>query len=299
MTQRFWNPTARTAIVTVAVGVGLFLAVDVARPERRLLTFEASRRKLGAVEAINGALFPRTKGVFTITEPLAHVPVPFGRTLFGKTLTIRPRFHLDEADVLEVGVKKTAFWLDYDRLPLQHKILDDLEHRDERPWSVLRDGRRVAYVNPAQENPWKTLAEFEERPPTDGPIGLYGHATLACGRTENGERRTGTECLTRPFRLTDAPDDFRAIYAFYPKPDTSDPEWTENEQRFNLSGAYQNEDGSIDVMFFIQRQGNEDVRVLMDEIEFRVQPGWPRLRDLAQHARRNVVRLIKRPAHAR
>lgn len=293
--RRLWNPTVRTAVVAVAIGVGAFLAVDVARPERRLLTFEESHRNVGAVEAINGALFPRTKGVFTITEPLAHVPVPFGRTLFGKTLTIRPRFHLDEADVLEVGVKKTAFWLDYDRLPLQHKVLDSLEHRDDRPWPVLRDGARAAYLNPAHTtpSPWRTLAEFEAHPPTDGPIGLYGHAVLP------GSSQEASTTVTKPFRLTDDAEDFRAIYAFYPKPDATDPEWTENEQRFNLSSAYQNEDGSIDVMFFIQRRGSDDVRVLMDEIEFRVRPGWPRLRDLAQHARRNVVRLIKRPAHAR
>lgn len=285
--MRSLSSTARAALLTVVVGALAFIAVDILRSERHLVSFEAEHASVGALEAVNGVPFPRSRGLATVTEPLAHVRLPFQRTLLGKTLIIRPRFHLDEADVLEVGVKKTAFWLDYDRLPLQHKALDDLERRENRPWKALRDGVRVAYVNPAFENPWTTLAEFERNPPLDGPIGLYGHAQLPT---------PDPRLSTSPFRLTDNPEDLRALYAFYPKPDHADPEWTVSEQRFNLSGAFQNDDGSIDVMFFAQRKAGEAVRVLMDEIEFRIQPGWPRPRDLAQHARRNIVRLIKRPA---
>lgn len=281
--------TSIAALVTVLGGIGAFVFVDILRSEERVATFETEPREVSPLEAINGTPFPRAKGQVVVTEPLAHVRLPFQRTLFGKHLIIRPRFHLDEGDVLEVGVKKTAFWLDYDRQPLAHRVLDNLPKRDAAPWSTRRSGNRVVYLNPRFENPWETVEAFEANPPTDGPIGLYGNAALeSC---ETPDRR----CETRPFRVTDIPDDFRAIYASYPEPDHFDPEWTENEQVFDLARAYQNDDGSLDVMFFVQARAERKIRVLFDEIRFRVEPGWPKPRDLALLARRNLVRLLRRP----
>lgn len=271
---------------TVAVGVVVFVVSDILRPETRTVTFKTESRGVGPLEAINGAAFSRAKGVAVVTEPLAHVRLPLGRTLLGKQLVIRPRFHLDEGDVLEVGVKKTSFWLDYDRQPLQHRILDHLLAREDRAWRALRSGARIAYVNPRYDNPWKTLEGFEAATPTDGPIGLYGNAKLETG---NGKLET------RPFRITDDPDGLRAIYALYPEPKHADPAWTENEQRFDLARAYQNDDGSIDIMFFTQRKDNGPIRLLMDRIELRIEPGWPNPRDLLALLRRNLARLVRRP----
>lgn len=284
------NQTVLAALLTVAAGSAVFLAVDILRPETRNATFEAESRDVGPLEAINGTAFPRAKGVATITEPLAHLRLPLKRMLLGKQLVIRPRFHLDEGDVLEVGVKKTSFWLDYDRLPLQHRLLDVLLVRDENTWSALRSGSRIAYLNSRFDNPWQTLEEFEERLPTDGTIGLYGNAVLPRPEVQ------GPRPAVHPFRVTDDPDSFRAIYAFYPDPSRRDPEWTENAQRFDLARAYQNEDGSIEIMFFVQRADGGAIRVLMDDIVFRVEPGWPRPRDLVAQARRSIVRLLRRPA---
>lgn len=281
--------TGIAAALTVTAGVAVFLVVDVLRPETRAVTFEAEATNVGPLEALNGTQFTRANGVATITEPFAHVSLPLRRTLFGKRLVIRPRFHLDEGDVLEVGVKKTDFWLDYDRLPLRHRVLDNLLTRDESTWSALRSGTRIAYVNPRYENPWKTLEEFEAAPPTDGPVGLYGNSVLPIPHAR------GPMLETAPFRVTDDPDEFRAIYAWYPEPDRSDPEWTVNEQRFDLARAYQNEDGSIDVMFFVQRHDTGPIRVLVDAVEFRIEPGWPKARDLLGLIRRNLVRIIRRP----
>lgn len=279
------SPTFSAAIVTVVVGVSLFLFVEILRPEERRATFDTERRDIGPLEAINGAIFPRAKGVATVTEPLAHVRLPFWRTLQGKQLVIRPRFHLDEGDVLEVGVKKTDFWLDYDRLPLQHRVLDYLLVRDERTWRALRAGDRIVYQNPAFEKSWDSVEQFEAHPPTEGVVGLYGNATLACA----------LPCQTAPFRPTDDPDSFRALYAWYPEPDRSDPEWTVNSQRFDLSRAHQNDDGSIEVMFFLQRSTEGPLRLLVDEVHYRIEPGWPNPRDLVRMVRRNLVKMIKRP----
>lgn len=283
------NRTAVSASLTVLTGIAIFLLFDVLRSETRVLSFDAQPTDSGPLEAVNGTAFPRAKGVATITESLAHVRLPFRRTLLGKHLVIRPRFHLDEGDVLEVGVKKTAFWLDYDRRPLAHRILDELPAREAAAWDVLRSGTRTVFLNPKAESPWKTVEEFERTPPTDGPIGLYGNATLPTPSTIHPTPRT------RPFRVTDAPESLRAIYAFYQGPDRSNPGWTENEQRFDLTRAFQNEDGSIDIMFFIQRRNEGPIRVLVDEIRFRVEPGWPGARDLLAIVRRNVAQLVRRP----
>lgn len=279
------HATILAATATVLAGVAAFAVGDMLRPETRIVTFDAPSPDAGPLEAINGAAFPHAKGVATITEPLAHVRLPLGRTLLGKHLVVHPRFHVDEGDVLEVGVKKTSFWLDYDRLPLEHRLLDHLLVRDEATWSALRSGSRIVYLNPRFPNPWKRLEDFERDLPTDGTIGLYGHAQLAC-----------PTCTTASFRVTDDPDRFRALYAFYPEPNRSDPEWTENEQRFDLARAYQNDDGSIDIMLFMQRKDGGPIRLLIDSIEFRIEPGWPRLQDLALLARRNLRAVLQRPA---
>lgn len=288
------SATFVVAAGTVAVGMAAFVAADILRPETRTVTFETESRGIGPLESINGVPFTRAKGIAVVTEPLAHVRLPLGRTLLGKHLMVRPRFHLDEGEVFEVGVKKTSFWLDYDRLPLAHRILDHLLVRDDTTWSALRSGARIAYLNPRFQNPWKTLEDFEKSPPTDGPIGLYGNAKLECG---SGQRAAGSgTCVTVPFRVSETPDAFRAIYAFYPEPNDADSEWTENTQRFDLARAYQNDDGSIDMMFFTQRKDGGPIRLLLDSLEFRIEPGWPNPRDLLVLLRRNLTRLVRRSA---
>lgn len=291
------NRSTLAATSTVVAGIAIFLAVEVFGAEERIVTFNTAVPNVGPLEAINATPFTRSKGQAIITEPLAHLKLPFGRTLLGKRLVIRARFHLDEGDTFEVGVKKTAFWLDYDRLPLQHRILDDLPARDDRTWRWLRSGQRVVFLNPSQQNPWSTVEEFENNPPSRGMIGLYGHAHLPCGEPRPSVRDEPV-CTTAPFRINQDPDDFRAIYAFYPEPDRTDPEWTENEQRFDLTRAFQNEDRSLDVMFFVQKRSAGPIRVLLDEIRFRIEPGWPNPNDLVASVRKNLVRLIRRPASA-
>lgn len=280
--------TVLAGFLTVATGMVAFAATEL-RPEERVVAFDTEPRDTGPLEAINGIPFVRTNGAAVITEPLAHISFLFPRTLLGKRLVIQPRFHLDEGDVLEVGVKKTAFWLDYDRQPLQHRLLDDLLARDENTWSALRADTRIVYLNPRFPNTWQTLEDFEKAPPTDGTIGLYGNAALP---TPNSLLPTPS---TAPFRLSDDPDAFRAIYAWYPSPDHSDPEWTTNVQTFDLARAHQNENESLDIMFFVQAREEGKIRVLFDEIRFRVEPGWPRPRDLVALLRLNLARLVRRP----
>lgn len=292
------NRTSLAALLTVIAGIAAVLSIDVLRSETQVLTFDTETIVGTTLRTVNGTPFPRSKGVATVTEPLAHVRLSLRHRLLllGKRLTIRPRFHMDEGDVLEVGVKKTAFWLDYDRQPLAHRALDRLIADQRGSWKILRSNATIVFGNPRFDNPWQTVEEFEQRPPTDGIIGLYGNAALpisgpSSSLTPEAERRGP---LTGPFRATDAPDTFRAIYASYQVPNRSDQEWTENEQRFNLARAYQNEDGSIDVMFFIQRRDQGPIRVLVDEISFRVEPGWPRAQDLWAVTRRSLVQLVKR-----
>lgn len=277
----------RSATATVLLGIAAFVAFDVLLPEEHRMNFETVKPNVGPLESVNGIPFPRTRGYAVITEPLAHIRLPLGRTLLGKRLVIRPRFHLDEGDVLEVGVKKSAFWLDYDRQPLAHRTLDALAEPLTGKWKTARSGVLVVFLHPQFENPWKTVEEFERNPPTDGRIGVYGNAVLPSfgfpGPT------------TDPFRLSDAPESFRAIYAWYPEPNRADPEWTENEQRFDLTQAFQNDDGSVDVMFFLQRRGEGPIRVLVDDIYFRIEPGWPRGKDILVRARANLAALVKRP----
>lgn len=281
--------TTLAALATMVAGIAAFLSADILRADERHLTFETPSQDTGPFEAINGVPFPYSGGHLVITEALAHVRVPLQRTLLGKRLRVRARFHLDEADVLEVGVKKSSFWLDYDRLPLQHRVLDELLSRAPTLWHSLRSGDRVLYLNPKYQNSWNSVEEFEAVPPTDGPVGLYGNAVLP---TPNAQRPTPA---LRPFRVDDDPDTFRAIYAWYPEPSRAAPEWIANEQRFDLSRAYQNEDGSIEVMFFTQRRGQQPIRLLLDELTLRIEPGWPTPKDLLTLARRNLVKLLRRP----
>lgn len=278
--------TALAATATVIVGLGAFLLADM-RPEELSEKYDRPPSAMGPLEAVNGVSFPHADGAAIITESLAHVRVPFERTLFGKRLRIRARFHLDEADVLEVGVKKSPFWLDYDRRPLQHRVLDQLLTRDERPWQALRSGDRLVFLNPAYANTWTTLDDFLRHPSTDGRLGLYGNAVLPPPQA--------TSSSVAPFRLSDDPDTFRAIYAWYPAPGHADPVWTENEQVFDLTGIHQNDDGSIELMFFVQRKEDGAIRILLDNLTLRFEQGRPSIRDLVTVARRNALRLLKRP----
>lgn len=280
--------TVLAALATVLAGIAVFVVFDILRYKERITNFESDARDIGSLEAVNGVPFPTTRGHAIVTEPLAHVSFLPGRTLLGKQLVVHTRFHLDEGDVLEVGVKKTAFWLDYDRRPLAHRTLDTLL---ERPggWKVLNSGTRVVALNPRFNNPWNTVEEFERHPPTDGLIGVYGNAILPTSGSGSPTPATG------PFRASDTLDSFRAIYAQYQRPTKREPEWTENEQRFDLSRVFQNEDGTIDIMFFLQRRDGGPIRVLVDEIRFSVESGWPGPKDLLAITRRSLVQLVKRP----
>lgn len=249
-------------------------------------TFDGEASGVGPLESVAGAPFPRGGGAARMTAELAHLRVPYERTGFGKALTLETTFALEDADVLEVGIRRSDFWLDVVRVPLQHRVLDTLAS-DDSGWTVLRGDSETVFLNPAYDHTASSVNAFLSRPPTDGVIGLYGNTTLPCGGGDG-------ICRTAPLTLTSDPKDFRAIYARYVPGHPSAPRTS--SVTFPLHTVYQHPDGSLDMIFFAGRADDGAPTVRVEAIRVTIAPAAPAAADIAARARRAVRdRIFREP----
>lgn len=127
--------TVRAALCTIAVGIAAFLIIDVLPTKEFTLTSDDPASDL-TVTTIQGIPFMRTdSNSVRITEPMAHVRVPLNRSVFGKRLVVRADVRLESGEGLELGMKKGAFWLDYER----RELLRDVRAPGERGAVVHRE----------------------------------------------------------------------------------------------------------------------------------------------------------------
>ncbi|TSC63423.1 MAG: hypothetical protein G01um1014106_502 [Parcubacteria group bacterium Gr01-1014_106] len=126
--------TARAALLTVGVGILAFILFDVF-PTQELSLTPSARRQGVTLTTIHGMPFTRTDDSVRITEPLAHMRIPLHRSVLGKRLMVRADVRLESGDRLELGVKKGAFWLDYER----RELLRDVRAPGERGAVIHRE----------------------------------------------------------------------------------------------------------------------------------------------------------------
>lgn len=181
-------------LLTVGTGLAVFFASDYATPKEYLLTF-SDERDPARITTIQGIPFSVSEGRVSITEPLAHLRLPFGRPVAGKRLLLNTRFRLENGETLAVGLKQGEFWLDYDR--------------------------QILAKNPAAN-------------------------------------------------------------------------WTERELAFDVNRAYLADDGSLELMFFIEERQNRPL-LHLDELRVRITPGPVRVKVLAERLREQLIRLLRRP----
>lgn len=106
--------TLLATFLTIAAGLAAFVISDQIPPREYVFAF-SDESDPAPLTTIHGVPFSLLEGRVTITEPMAHLRMPFGRTVVGKRLVLETRFRLEGAEVFAAGVKKGDFWLDYDR----------------------------------------------------------------------------------------------------------------------------------------------------------------------------------------
>ena len=111
--------TLLAAFLTVGAGLIVFVVSDQLPPREYVFTF-SDESDPARFTTIHGIPFSSVEGQVVITEPMAHLRLPFGRTVLGKRLVLETRFRLEDAEVFAMGIKQGDFWLDYDR----HVLLD-------------------------------------------------------------------------------------------------------------------------------------------------------------------------------
>lgn len=283
--MRFSSTVLWTLGTIVAGAVIAFLATVL--PSRMVNSVaEDAANRPGSLETVTGIPFSIENGDVRVTEELAHVRIPFSRTGLGKRLTLKTTFQLSETDVLEVGVRKSDFWLDYERVPLQHRILDNLAR--EGKWNILRSSAETVFLNPKFSNDFSSLDAFLAQPPTDGVIGLYGHTAL-----------DAPGVVVRPFHASDNPAELRAIYARY-VPDTSGIRAPrERTIIVPLERAYQNPDGSFDVMYFSSTADGAHPETHVHTISAEISPAVPGAHDVFAYLKQRVrdISIRARPSY--
>ena len=256
----FWSA------VTVLVGLLWFLLEQIVPAQDTRATFENATTDFGPLETITGVPFRLEEGQAIITEPLAHLRVPFTRTTLAKRLVLTTTFRVENADVFEVGIRRGSFWLDYERVPLEHRVLDDLANEKRSGWNILRSAQETLFLNPTFPAGFSSFDDVLLHPPTDGVIGLYGNTTLDAP----GVR-------VAPFRVSDDPRSFRVVYARYVPTRGAPTDVREVTRTFSLDHTYQNPDGSFDIMYVAQRADGKPPRVLLKDIHARIEPTLPTL----------------------
>ncbi|MDP3685889.1 MAG: hypothetical protein Q8R32_03595 [bacterium] len=193
--------TLLATFLTVAAGLVAFAMSDQIPPKEYVFAF-SNEPDPAPFTTIHGVPFSSLEGHVTITEPMAHLRLPFGPTVLGKRLVLETRFRLEGAEVFAVGIKKGDFWLDYDR-------------------HVLLDRRPSASVS-------------------------------------------------------------------------SESDWIERREVFDLNRAYLDPSGALELMVFLKPEDGQRT-LTMDELRIRVEPGPVNVKILAERMRRQLVRLLRRP----
>jgi hypothetical protein len=219
-----------------------------------------------------------------VADGLAHLRIPYKSFKLGKDLSLQINYQLDGATILEAGIRKSSFWLDYEHKPIRNKVLDDLAFTTHKPWKTLSSGNgETIFLSPYIENNYLSFSDFISNPPTKGTIGLYGNVALDCVKKS---------CNTEPFQYWNDPKSYRAIYAEYtPIKDTT---YQTSNLSFALDNAYQNPDGSFDLMFFSFSKDNTSPNVLYKNISASISPKTPTISEVSDSLKNTFKTLIFR-----
>jgi len=280
MKKRFF--LLHAGIITFLV-CGLIFFIDFARVRHYKTDFTANQSDFGPLETVSGVPFVFNDGKITVNDGLAHLRVPYNAYKIGKELTLNTTYQLDGASVLEVGLRKSSFWLDYGRKPIRNKILDDLVFNAKKRWKTLEKNGQTIFLSPFYGNDYATFDDFVKNPPKEGAVGLYGTVSFNC--PEN-------TCHTTPFQYWTDLKAYHAIYADYvPVKDTT---YQTSSLNFALDNAYQNTDGSFDIMYFSFSKGDETPVVLYRNINGVVSPLPPSLSEIYTSVKESFKSLIFR-----
>lgn len=274
---------ANGIIITVLI-CGLVFFINFAKTRRYKTNFSATKSDFGSLETVSGIPYVFNDGKVTVNDGLAHLRVPYSAYSIGKKLTLRTTYQLDGADVLEVGIRKSSFWLDYERKPLRNKILDDMAFYNKKRWKTLEKNGVTIFLSPFYSNNYNSFEQFIETPPKEGAVGIYGSVDFSC--PEN-------TCHTIPFQYWTDNKAYHAIIADYtPIRDTT---FQTGTAVFSLDNVYQAPDGSFDVMYFSFSEGDKTPVVLYKDISGTIEPKIPNPSKMFEHLKNALKKQIFRP----
>jgi len=261
MKKRFF--ILHVSIITLFICIAIFF-VNFAKVRKYDTDFANKKTDFGPFETVNGIPFVFSNDQVTVNDGLAHLRVPYRAYKTGKDLTLNTTYQLDGAAVLEAGIRKSSFWLDYERKPIRNKILDDLVFNTKKRWKTLEKNGQTIFLSPYYGNDYSSFDDFMQNPPKEGAIGLYGSVQFEC--PEN-------TCHTIPFQYWTDLKAYHAIYADYvPIKDTT---FQISSIHFALDNAFQNPDGSFDIMYFSFSQGGVTPVVMYRNINGSIAPMTP------------------------
>ncbi|TSC72447.1 MAG: hypothetical protein G01um101438_531 [Parcubacteria group bacterium Gr01-1014_38] len=172
--------TVAATLLTVGGGLLAFFSSDQFPSREYVLNF-SDERDLAVLTSIQGIPFSVSDGHVTVTEPLAQLRLPFGKTVLGKRLVFRARFRADAAAEVAIGVKKGTFWLDYERQSLfaagseergaNADWIEGERQFDLSPAYLAPDGslELMFFVKYAEEQPRLVLDELRLRVESSAP----------------------------------------------------------------------------------------------------------------------------------
>lgn len=250
--------------------------------------FENNTSDFGPLETLEGVAYPIRDGASVSSEGFSHLRVPYQSSGLAKKLTTNIHYKLDGAKILEVGVRKSSFWLDYDRIPVRNKALDELAFAPRKPWKILEKDGETVFLSPHTTNDFKSFDDFMQNPPDKGLVGLYGNTEYSCppGR-----------CKTEPFQYWSDPIKYRAIYARYVP--VKGNGFINAEILLSLNNAFQNPDGSFDLMFFSYPEEKDGKPVvLVKKIEGKIEPKLINSSEFMNALKQGIKRIIFRETPA-
>jgi len=113
------------ALITVFISL-FVICFFYFRQETYSTDFQNNKSEFGQFETVTGIPYRIFEGKISTSEELSHLRIPYKSLAFGKKLSLSFDFQLDGASVVEVGIRKGSFWLDYERIPVRNRILDEL-----------------------------------------------------------------------------------------------------------------------------------------------------------------------------
>jgi hypothetical protein len=283
MTMKFPFQKITTIFVSLII-CAVFFGLYFLRIVKYENNFSEKKSSFGPFETVTGVPITINSGTAAVTDGLAHLRIPYKLFKLGKDLSLQVNYQMDGASILEVGIRKSSFWLDYERKPIRNKILDDLAFTPHKPWKILSsDNGDTIFLSPYVENNFSSFNDFISNPPQKGTIGLYGNVVLDC---------VNKSCNAEPFQYWNDPKSYRAIYAEYtPIKDTT---YQTSNLNFSLDNAFQNPDGSFDLMFFSFSKNNESPNVLYKNISASINPKVPAVGEISDSLKDTLKTLIFR-----